>query len=283
MPSCRRRRGGRSRSGRSSSWRVAGGGRRADRPGDRGGQGGARGGGAARATPPSRRPSAGGWREEGQAAQRPRRAPGGRPDRRPRSGARGARSCATSSARSRATRVPACAPGSSTGRCSATECKINPPSQRPLERDSACAGMEYECLAITSRDPGGPVHRRPHLRCGRRLQALPVHVGEGMPPAGRGRRAADVLSPVGSVNVPAPYEQAPSSPLDHCPVPPRRHRARGLRRRRRRRRQRGGGGTTTAAEVETLESGTLRSARTFPTRRSSSATRRTTRASTWTS
>lgn len=37
----------------------------------------------------------------------------------------------------------------------ATECEINPPSQRPLERDLSVRRMEYECLAITSRDPGG--------------------------------------------------------------------------------------------------------------------------------
>lgn len=36
-----------------------------------------------------------------------------------------------------------------------TECKIEPPSQRPLERDLSVRRMEYDCLAITSRDPGG--------------------------------------------------------------------------------------------------------------------------------
>ena len=34
----------------------------------------------------------------------------------------------------------------------ATECEINPPSRRPLERDLSVRRMEYECLAITSRD-----------------------------------------------------------------------------------------------------------------------------------
>ena len=37
----------------------------------------------------------------------------------------------------------------------ATRCEINPPSQRPRERDLGVRRMEYECLAITSRDPGG--------------------------------------------------------------------------------------------------------------------------------
>ncbi len=37
----------------------------------------------------------------------------------------------------------------------ATRCQINPPSQRPLERDLSVRRMEYECLAITSRDPAG--------------------------------------------------------------------------------------------------------------------------------
>jgi hypothetical protein len=37
----------------------------------------------------------------------------------------------------------------------ATQCQINPPSQRPRERDLSVRRMEYECLAITSRDPGG--------------------------------------------------------------------------------------------------------------------------------
>ena len=36
-----------------------------------------------------------------------------------------------------------------------TECKINPPSRRPLERDLSVERMEYQCLAIKSRDPGG--------------------------------------------------------------------------------------------------------------------------------
>jgi hypothetical protein len=37
----------------------------------------------------------------------------------------------------------------------AARCEINPPSQRPRERDLSVRSMEYECLAITSRDPGG--------------------------------------------------------------------------------------------------------------------------------
>lgn len=36
-----------------------------------------------------------------------------------------------------------------------TECKINPPSRRPLERDLSVERMEYQCLAIKSRDPAG--------------------------------------------------------------------------------------------------------------------------------
>ena len=37
----------------------------------------------------------------------------------------------------------------------ATKCEINPPSQRPLERDLSVRRMDYECLAITSRDLEG--------------------------------------------------------------------------------------------------------------------------------
>ena len=37
----------------------------------------------------------------------------------------------------------------------ASECEINPPSRRPLERDLSVRRMEYQCLAIKSRDPGG--------------------------------------------------------------------------------------------------------------------------------
>ena len=39
------------------------------------------------------------------------------------------------------------------GPVSTTHCEINPPSQRRLERDLGVAGADYECLAITSRDP----------------------------------------------------------------------------------------------------------------------------------
>jgi hypothetical protein len=37
----------------------------------------------------------------------------------------------------------------------ATRCEINPPSQRPRERDLSVRRMNYECLAITSRDVEG--------------------------------------------------------------------------------------------------------------------------------
>jgi hypothetical protein len=36
-----------------------------------------------------------------------------------------------------------------------TECQINPPSRRPLERDLSVERMDYQCLAIKSRDPEG--------------------------------------------------------------------------------------------------------------------------------
>ena len=36
-----------------------------------------------------------------------------------------------------------------------TECEINPPSQRRVERDLNATGSDYECLAVTSRDPEG--------------------------------------------------------------------------------------------------------------------------------
>jgi hypothetical protein len=54
----------------------------------------------------------------------------------------------TSDARARVRR------GNLDGPIVATECEINPPSQRPLERDLTVRRMEYDCLAITSRDPG---------------------------------------------------------------------------------------------------------------------------------
>ena len=37
----------------------------------------------------------------------------------------------------------------------ATECRINPPSRRPLERDLSVPRMDYQCLAVKSRDPQG--------------------------------------------------------------------------------------------------------------------------------
>lgn len=37
----------------------------------------------------------------------------------------------------------------------ATECEINPPSQRVVERDLNARGSDYECLAVTSRDREG--------------------------------------------------------------------------------------------------------------------------------
>jgi hypothetical protein len=37
----------------------------------------------------------------------------------------------------------------------ATECEINPPSRRPVERDLSARGAEYDCLALISRDPEG--------------------------------------------------------------------------------------------------------------------------------
>ena len=36
-----------------------------------------------------------------------------------------------------------------------TECEINPPSARRIERDLSARGADYECLAITARDPQG--------------------------------------------------------------------------------------------------------------------------------
>ena len=37
----------------------------------------------------------------------------------------------------------------------AAQCEINPPSRRPLERDLSVRRMDYQCLAIKSRDPEG--------------------------------------------------------------------------------------------------------------------------------
>lgn len=36
-----------------------------------------------------------------------------------------------------------------------TGCEITPPSRRVVERDLDAPGSDYECLAITARDPGG--------------------------------------------------------------------------------------------------------------------------------
>jgi hypothetical protein len=36
-----------------------------------------------------------------------------------------------------------------------TECEINPPSQRPRERDLSVRSMEYDCVAVRTQDPGG--------------------------------------------------------------------------------------------------------------------------------
>ena len=36
-----------------------------------------------------------------------------------------------------------------------SNCEINPPSQRPRERDLGVRRMDYQCLAIKSRDPEG--------------------------------------------------------------------------------------------------------------------------------
>jgi hypothetical protein len=36
-----------------------------------------------------------------------------------------------------------------------TECEINPPSQRQLERDLSVPRMEYDCLAVRARGSGG--------------------------------------------------------------------------------------------------------------------------------
>jgi hypothetical protein len=36
-----------------------------------------------------------------------------------------------------------------------TECEINPPSRRRVERDPGARGSEYDCLAVTRRDPDG--------------------------------------------------------------------------------------------------------------------------------
>ena len=36
-----------------------------------------------------------------------------------------------------------------------TECQINPPSRRPVERDLEARGSDYDCLAVTARDPRG--------------------------------------------------------------------------------------------------------------------------------
>jgi hypothetical protein len=41
------------------------------------------------------------------------------------------------------------------GPISGTDCTINPPSRRPLERDLSVGRMDYQCLAIKARDPEG--------------------------------------------------------------------------------------------------------------------------------
>ena len=37
----------------------------------------------------------------------------------------------------------------------ATECKVNPPSRRPLERDLTVRRLDYDCVAVKSRSPTG--------------------------------------------------------------------------------------------------------------------------------
>lgn len=37
----------------------------------------------------------------------------------------------------------------------ATECKVNPPSRRPLERDLSVRRLDYDCVAIKHRSPTG--------------------------------------------------------------------------------------------------------------------------------
>ena len=109
----------------------------ADRPGNRGGQGGAGGGGAAQGRRlrggQAQATSGGGPAAHGR-GDRPAGDLSPAEERRARRGW-----CATSSARSRATRAPG-ARGRLDGPVLRSRCEINPPSQRPIERDLSARG-----------------------------------------------------------------------------------------------------------------------------------------------
>ena len=135
---------------------VAGRRRRADRPGDRGGQGGARGGGA----PPRRRvrgreAQAAGARRGGRARARASAPPGDlSPAAERRARRRLVRDLERAITRDARARVRA---GKLDGPMSS---RPSARSTRPSQRAAASATssvrrMEYDCLAITSRDPGG--------------------------------------------------------------------------------------------------------------------------------
>ena len=144
-------------------------------------------------TPPSRRPSASGWpRRASRAAVAASGPPGGSPA--PQSCARAGRSWATWSAPSPATRGRGCALGTLDGPVLATECEINPPSQRRVERDLSARGSDYECLAVTSRDPEGRFVVGHIFDATVDYRRFRFTVGQGVPAAGRGSRAARVLT-----------------------------------------------------------------------------------------
>ena len=103
--------------------------------------------------PPSRPPSASGWLRRADPARRT--ASGRRKTFAGRRTARASRARARPRARHTRDAKARVRAGKLDGPILATRCEINPPSQRPRERDLDVRRMDYECLAITSRDPEG--------------------------------------------------------------------------------------------------------------------------------
>ena len=111
-----------------------------------------------------------------------------------------------------------------------TECQINPPSQRRVERDLSARGADYECLAITSRDPQGQFVVGDTFDATVNYRRFRFTWARVCRPPGEGSARLGVLSC--SVLCAAADEEAPASALDQRPVPAARDGSRRLRRRR---------------------------------------------------
>ena len=80
-----------------------------------------------------------------------------------------------------------------------TECEIDPPSRRRVERDLNAAGSDYECLAVTSRDREGRFVVGHLFDATVDYRRFTFRWAQGVPAAGRGSRAARVLTGQASV------------------------------------------------------------------------------------